>query len=732
MQGDFRRQLQVEWSWGGSRLVLTIAACWILGALSTAAAQTVIVDNTDSGFSVLSREWSTASADGQYGSNYRYRSTSQAAGVVEWRPTLLASGEYEVAVWYRSTGSGRPSDAHYVVEHAGGTTDVYVNQQVSGSQWIALGNFELGEGDSHRVTLTSEAEPGKTIVADAVRFRALFGGSEVPAVRACWLTHYTYLGKTEGQLRAMAQNIKAGNMNTVYISAYSGATVYWPSRAYSAAGGSWGVPGFDMTSYLLDIFHDEGLEVGAWFEYGLALGQATHPIALAHPEWLARDIGGDPVTGENGGFVFLSPGHPEAVEAVVSMLRELAENYDFDDIQLDRIRWGRKTTGREYGYEQATSDLYFAQYGVAPPADVNHPTWVAFRESLVNEVMQQCYDAVKQANPAIVVSSAPTGSYGITQHMQRWSAWVNGGYMDLVMPQMYKTSYSAFVNEFNTQRAQAPGHLDKLGVGYRASEDDDWSLVGSEINYAQSQGVPHGCLWVYHQYTSQIAIQDEIDNLPVGGEPWEQPAYNPFASDRMVQLVVDNSDGSPAYQETGTWTTSAQPDYLKFDSRVAQGGADFAAEFRTEIPRSGRYDVYVWYTSAGNRNAAASYEIDHYNGTALVTVDQRSGGGQWVNLDRCIFEQGPIARRLSVATTGSGASEYTSADGFKLVLAGYALGDADGDEQVDLDDYAVAEGCLTGPAGASVSEDCEAFDFDDDGDYDLLDFAAFQRAVTSP
>ena len=48
---------------------------------------------------------------------------------------------------------------------------------------------------------------------------------------------------TEAQLRAAAQNIKAGNMNTVYIAAYSGATVYWPSKVYKDAGGSWGSSG---------------------------------------------------------------------------------------------------------------------------------------------------------------------------------------------------------------------------------------------------------------------------------------------------------------------------------------------------------------------------------------------------------------------------------------------------------------------------------------------------------
>jgi uncharacterized lipoprotein YddW (UPF0748 family) len=567
--------------------------------------------------------------------------------------------------------------------------------------------------------------------AAAQRDGCEIGSPDAPTaseLRACWLTHYAYVGKSEAELRALAQNIRAGQMNTVYVGLYSGTRVYWPSRAYAAAGGSWASPGTDYAAYLGEIFRDEGLKVGAWFEYGLALGWQDHPIAVAHPDWLARDRFGDPVSGENGGFVFLSPGHSEAVELVVGMVRELAEDYHFDDIQLDRIRWARQTTGREYGYEDCTAELYFAQYGGYPPANVNDPVWVAFREGLVNDVVAQCYAVVKSANPEIVVSSTPTGSYGITQHLQRWSDWVAGGYMDLVTPQMYQTTLSGFADELSTQLAQAPGHLDRIAVGFRASEEDDWPLVADQLAHARGQGIAHGCLWVYHTYTSQVAIQDEIDNLPAPGQPWEQPACNPFASDRMVQLVIDNDDGPPAYGETGAWTTSVQPGFFRFDSRSAPGGSTSAAGFSAAVPRTGRYDVSVWYTAAANHNDAAEYTIVHCNGTSSVPVDQRTDGGRWVHVGRYILAEGPLAVRVVVSTAGSAGGEYTSSDAVKLVLSGFAFGDADGNGVVDLDDFAALPDCLGGPGGDLPGEECEAFDFDDDRDVDLADVARFQQA----
>ena len=511
-----------------------------------------------------------------------------------------------------------------------------------------------------------------TLISRVVAVACVLTGvasAQAAEVRACWLTHYSYVGKTEPQLRAIAQNIKAGNMNTVYVAMYSGQQTMWPSKAYAAAGGTWVSSTVDWARDMCRIFHEEGLLVGAWFEYGMAVGYATHPIAVAHPDWLARDAGGDAVTGENAGFVFLSPASQPAMDMLNGMVKELAENYDFDDIQVDRIRWGRKATGREYGYEAPCVAAYQAQYGTTPPSNVNNTQWVNFREALINANMQRFYNTVKAANPAMLVSSAPTGSYGITQHMQRWSSWLSGGYIDLVIPQMYLTTLSSFQTEFNTCRTQAGTNVAKLGVGYRAQDDNDWSLVRSQLNYARGQGVPHAALWVYHQYTAQIAIQDEITNLPLTGNPWNAAAYNPFDNDRAAQRVVDNGDGATVYSETGTWSTSAQSDYFRWNSRVSGGAGPASAQWASAVPRSGSYDVYAWWSASSNRMAAAPYRVLHDGGTAVVTADQRTNGGRWNLLGRFNFRAGGNAVRVELTNDGALATEFVSADAIKLVYA---------------------------------------------------------------
>jgi hypothetical protein len=55
-------------------------------------------------------------------------------------------------------------------------------------------------------------------------------------------------------------------------------------------------------------------------------------------------------------------------------------------------------------------------------------------------------------------------------------------------------------------------------------------------------------------------------------------------------------------------------------------------------------------------------------------------------------------------------------------------GDLDADGDIELDDPAHLDECMTGPDGGPYVAGCQPFDFEPDPDVDLTDFGALQEA----
>ena len=88
---------------------------------------------------------------------------------------------------------------------------------------------------------------------------------------------------------------------------------------------------------------------------------------------------------------------------------------------------------------------------------------------------------------------------------------------------------------------------------------------------------------------------------------------------------------------------------------------------------------------------------------------------------------------------GGWAAAMGGAVSFRILTDASAIpGDFYHDDAVDLDDYFALVDCLQGPSGAPYPtcpvtvQDCRnTFDFDDDEDVDLRDFAEFQQILTA-
>lgn len=114
--------------------------------------------------------------------------------------------------------------------------------------------------------------------------------AETAIVRNIWISHPDILPKPNESISSVKQRMKdlarkliRLNFNTVYLSVYGDGKLFWPSTAMQKAGGL--TTQMNWANEARQIFRDEGLWVAAWFEYGLAVGAGSHPLALAHPDW---------------------------------------------------------------------------------------------------------------------------------------------------------------------------------------------------------------------------------------------------------------------------------------------------------------------------------------------------------------------------------------------------------------------------------------------------------------
>ncbi|WP_431898140.1 family 10 glycosylhydrolase [Nonomuraea sp. bgisy101] len=122
-------------------------------------------------------------------------------------------------------------------------------------------------------------------------------------------------------------------------------------------------------------------------------------------------------------------------------------------------------------------------------------------------------------------------------------------------------------------------------------------------------------------------------------------------------VVVDGPEAGAAW---GSSTYSAQrygADY-RFADPVA---ASDPAWFRTTVPSAGSYRVEVWYPANAGYNSATPHIVAAAGGNQTVTVDQRTGGGQWRSLGTFTLNAGTY--------NVVGVSRWTSATGYVIADA---------------------------------------------------------------
>ena len=145
------------------------------------------VDNDGVGASSTGTWITQSSGTGFEGSDYETKSGGTGTESFTWTPTVSATGAYRVyAKWPGNTT--RSSNADYTVHHAGGSTQVTLDQRSGGGDWNLLGLYTMQPSSSHRVVLSDKVD------AMAVSEAVVDNTHPDASSTGTWLTSTTMFG----------------------------------------------------------------------------------------------------------------------------------------------------------------------------------------------------------------------------------------------------------------------------------------------------------------------------------------------------------------------------------------------------------------------------------------------------------------------------------------------------------------------------------------------------------
>jgi len=275
------------------------------------------------------------------------------------------------------------------------------------------------------------------------------------ALRGVWLTTTASTAlDSRDNIKQAVLTCKQAGINNIFMVVYNNGRTIYPSTIMQEVIGKPILEKFSGRDPLQELIEEatkESIKVHAWFEYGFAASYSNNggPIIAAKPQWASRDFNGG-ITTKNG-FEWLNPFHPEVQNFILGMIKEVATKYDVAGVQGDDRLPALPSIG---GYDAYTVNLYKAENnGAEPPASASANNWVDWRVKKLNQFAKRLYTEVKAIKPSLQVTLSPSVyPWGKTEYLQDWPTWVDSGWVDAIIPQIYRYDIAAYNSTLAQQK----------------------------------------------------------------------------------------------------------------------------------------------------------------------------------------------------------------------------------------------------------------------------------------
>ncbi|MDD3789052.1 MAG: family 10 glycosylhydrolase [Petrimonas sp.] len=392
-------------------------------------------------------------------------------------------------------------------------------------------------------------------------------------IRAVWLTtnynldwprNKTSVEAQKTELIRMLDELKKHNFNTVLFQTRNSGEVLYRSKIepmYSSVATSYGKDSFDPLGFMVEECHKRGMECHAWL-VTYPLGGRRHQSSLGGASVVKkhRDI----VTLYKGAW-FLDPGNPRTDDYLLSIVKEIVNNYDVDGVHFDYIRYPDRA-------KDFTDLSSYRKYGKGQ----NREDW---RRQNINMFVAKVYDWVKSAKPWVMVSSSPLGRYKpvYPNPNDTWTAyysvyqdaaqWMKAGKHDAVFPMMYYRD-QLFYPYLDEWLKNSNGRFVVPGLGIYQIQELGWlrSEITDQIEYSRDKGAAGNAF-----FRTEHVLR-----------------YNRS----ILNAMEDNYYKYPAKMPAMTWLSEKKPD-SPYDLTAEQVAADFQLRWKIKDakPRV-TYNVY--------------------------------------------------------------------------------------------------------------------------------------------
>ena len=388
----------------------------------------------------------------------------------------------------------------------------------------------------------------------------------------------------------------------------------WSSYVSGTRGVS---PGWDPLAFFVEEAHKRGLEAYVWLNpYRWSSGSTWNTDM--DKDWQEK---GMLIAGTNSPeYITFNPGLPETRQLIVNVIKEILNNYNIDGILFDDYFYASG------GTTESSSAPDYSLYK-ASGTTMSIGDW---RRRNVNDMVADCYNAIKELRPDVRFGISPAGvssksvsrysglktpsSYGVTssdwQYAQIYSdplAWLEEGTIDFISPQCYwlTTHSSAPFGPLTKWWSYAADYFGlhyyaSHSVSYIASSDtqSSWTELAKQVSFNRQYVENNACGSVYYSTKNLTAgtrshLKSDVYSTPCLSPEitWKSGAKY----DKVSNLVYSNGtltwDATKNGNSIIRYTVYAVPMSVTYNEAMAADGDGIDVKYLQKVVYGTSYPV---------------------------------------------------------------------------------------------------------------------------------------------